>query len=142
MINIKGMLEVEKLCTEYLSARLLDSMSGEYSQDNQYVLLQLKIDLSPEQFVLADPLAVLPRVLVLVSLEGAVLSQFAPCIGISCWNPPQPDGSGRMIQRVHVPQTQAASCVQGAGVGLQNAHCTKILLPYQAWEVKLHLYSL
>lgn len=56
MINIKGMLEVEKLCTEYLSAHLLDSMSGEYSQDNQYVFLQLKIDLTPEQFVLAGPL--------------------------------------------------------------------------------------
>lgn len=38
--------------------------------------------------------------------------------------------------------TQTASCVQGAGVDLQNAHCTQILLPYQAWRVKLHQYSL
>lgn len=88
MTNIKGMLEVEKLCTEYLSAHLLDSMSGEYSQDNQHVLLQLKVDLTPEQFMLADPLTVLPRVLHLVSLEGAVLSLFAPSIGISCRNSP------------------------------------------------------
>ncbi|KAF4803741.1 CUGBP Elav-like family member 4 [Turdus rufiventris] len=78
MINIKGMLEVEKLCAEYLGAHLLDSMSGEYSQDDQHVLLQLKIDLTPEQFMLADPLSVHPRVLLLVSLGGAVLSLFAP----------------------------------------------------------------
>ncbi|RMC16476.1 hypothetical protein DUI87_06411 [Hirundo rustica rustica] len=88
MINIKGMLEVEKLCTDHLSAHLLDSMSGEYSQDNQHVFLQLKIDLTPEQLMLADPLAVLPRVLLLVSLEGDVLSLFGPSIGISCWNSP------------------------------------------------------
>lgn len=88
MINIKGMLEVEKLCAEYLGAHLLDSMSGEYSQDDQHVLLQLKIDLTPEQFMLADPLSVHPRVLLLVSLGGAVLSLFAPSTGISCWNSP------------------------------------------------------
>lgn len=62
------------------------SSAGEYSQDNQNVLLQLKIDLTPEQFMLADPLTVLPRVLLLVSLEGAVLSLFAPSTGISLWN--------------------------------------------------------
>ena len=116
MIDIKGMLEIHNFYAEELSAHQLRDLSGEYSQDTQHVLLWLKFDLRPVHFMLVDLLVLLPRVLLLASLEGAVLSLFASpsthhwylLLGFPC----SQVALGGQVQRVHMTTNSNCSTSQ------------------------------
>lgn len=100
------MLEVGNFYTKELSSHLLIDLFGKNNLDTQHVLLYLKFHLKPGQFILADLLAVFPSILLLASLEGAMLSLFISA-STHHWHlllgfPYSQVALGGQVQRIHV----------------------------------------